>query len=36
MKDLGEKVDNKIREKIIKKIEEEEEQAMQGFGGIFG
>ncbi|MBD3155238.1 MAG: hypothetical protein GF368_01115 [Candidatus Aenigmarchaeota archaeon] len=36
MKDLGEKVDKETKEKVLKKIEEEEDQAMQGFGGIFG
>jgi len=36
MKDLGKKVNEKAKEEIIQKIEQEEEQAMQGFGGIFG
>ena len=36
MKNLGKKVDKKTKEEILQKIKEEEEQAMQGFGGIFG
>ncbi len=36
MKKLGKKVDGKEKEKVIQKIQEEEDQAMQGFGGIFG
>jgi cobyric acid synthase len=36
MKDLGKKVDEKTKEQIIKKIKEEEDKAMHGFGGIFG
>lgn len=36
MKDLGKKVDEKTKKQIIQKIEQEEDQAMQGFGGIFG
>ena len=34
MKDLGKKV--KEKEKILEKIKEEEERAIQGFGNIFG
>ncbi len=36
MKDLGKKVDEKEKEQIIQKIKEEEDKAIQGFGGIFG
>ena len=36
MKDLGKKVDEKTKEQILQKIKQEEDQAMQGFGGIFG
>lgn len=36
MKELGKKVDGEEKEKVIQKIQEEEDQAMQGFGGIFG
>ena len=36
MKNLGKKVDEKTKEEILQKIKQEEEQAMQGFGGIFG
>ena len=36
MKDLGKEVEEKTKEQILKKIKEEEDQAMQGFGGIFG
>lgn len=36
MKNLGKKVNEKTKEQIIQKIKQEEDQAMQGFGGIFG
>jgi len=36
MKDLGKTVKKKKSEEIIKKIKEEEESAMSGFGNIFG
>ncbi len=36
MKNLGKEVNEKTKEKILQKINEEEDQAMQGFGGIFG
>ena len=36
MKDLGKKVDEKTKEQILLKIKQEEDQAIQGFGGIFG
>jgi len=29
-------MDEKTKEQIIKRIKDEEDQAMQGFGGIFG
>lgn len=35
-KELGEIVKEKETKKIIEKIKEEEESAMQGFGSIFG
>jgi len=36
IKGLGKKMDGKTKEQIIKRIKDEEDQAMQGFGGIFG
>jgi len=36
LKDLSERVVNKNEEKIISKIKEEEEKAIEGFGGILG
>ena len=36
MKNLGKKLDEKKKEHIIQKIKEEEYQAIQSFGGIFG
>ena len=35
MKELGKEVDEKTKEEILEKIKQEENQAMQGFGGIF-
>lgn len=35
-KDIAKKVKNKEMNDVIKKIKEEESQAMEGFGGIFG
>lgn len=36
VKDLGKEVDDKTKEQVLTKIKQEEDQAMQGFGGIFG
>lgn len=36
MKDLGKKIEGKVKEQILTKIKDEENQAIQGFGGIFG
>lgn len=36
LKDIGKEVDKKEREEVLKKIEEQEESAAQGFGSIFG
>jgi len=36
LKDLSERVVNKNEERIISKIKEEEEKAIEGFGGILG
>lgn len=36
MKDIGEKVSEENKEKIIKLIKQEEESALTGFGDIFG
>ncbi len=36
LKDIGEEVDRKEREEVLKKISEQEESAAQGFGSIFG
>ena len=36
IKNFGKKIDKKISENIIKKIKEDEEKAIEGFGGIFG
>ncbi|MEM5793552.1 MAG: hypothetical protein QXY45_04340 [Candidatus Aenigmatarchaeota archaeon] len=33
---FGRMLEEKIRNQIIKKIKEEEEKAIEGFGGIFG
>jgi len=34
--DMGKEVDEKEKEKILKKISEQEESAAEGFGSIFG
>ncbi len=36
LKDIGEEVEKKEREEVLKRIAEQEESAAQGFGSIFG
>lgn len=36
MKNLGKMVDEKTKKEILQKIKREEDQAIEGFGGIFG